>query len=260
MDRERVLSCFHGRKNVVMKLINLHTPRFHFIIILTVAMLLVFSIFLMVNQIERPVAVARATLRVMPLGDSITYGVGSTTRGGYRVKLWQDCATAHLHVTFVGSQIDGPASLPYRENEGHPGWRINQIASRVVDWLKTYQPQVILLQIGTNDIVYNDHVSTAPQRLRSLLLQISETLPNAKILVAQITPLRNTRWDAEVVTYNAAIPAMVTSLAAQGLPVRYVDMYHAVPVSNLGDGIHPNDSGYASMASVWYHGLHAAIK
>lgn len=244
-----------------MNLHNLHIPRLRFVILLAFATLLVFSIFFMASLTkQQPTAVARASVRVMPLGDSITYGVGSTTRGGYRVKLWQDCATAHLRVTFVGSQVAGPGSLPSRENEGHPGWRINQISGRVVRWLKTYQPQVILLQIGTNDIVFNDHVSTAPQRLRSLLLQISATLPTAKIIVAQITPLRKPGWNAEVQTYNAQIPAMVTSLADQGIHVSYVDMYHAVPMSDLNDGIHPNDSGYAAMATVWYKGLRAVLK
>src|SRR5258708_1189046 len=33
------------------------------------------------------------TIRIMPLGDSITYGQGSTDYGGYRLPLWHDLST-----------------------------------------------------------------------------------------------------------------------------------------------------------------------
>jgi len=196
----------------------------------------------------------------MPLGDSITAGVGSSTHGGYRTQLWQDCMDAHWHVQFVGSQVSGPASLPERQNEGHPGWRIAQISTHVVNWLQTYKPQIVLLQIGTNDINYHDSVSSAPARLRSLLLQITSTLPGTTVIVAQITPLRNPVLNAQVIAYNRTIPSIVNGLAAQDVPVHYVDMYDAVSVSALKDGIHPNDSGYSAMAGVWYQGLRALLK
>jgi lysophospholipase L1-like esterase len=32
-------------------------------------------------------------------------------------------------------------------------------------------------------------------------------------------------------------------------------MYDAVPLSDVGDGIHPDDAGYARMANVWYAAL-----
>jgi lysophospholipase L1-like esterase len=252
-----------------------HSPHFRLVIGLLVVLLLISAVFLTLNLIRKPVAaqssitpgsinsmpiVSPGTIKVMPLGDSITAGVGSSTRSGYRAQLWKDCTTARLQVQFVGSQISGPASLTDRQHEGHPGWRIGQISSHVVSWLQLYKPQVVLLQIGTNDIVYHDSVSSAPMRLRSLILQITSTLPGTTVIVAQITPLRNPLLNAQVITYNRAIPSIVRELAARDLPVRYVDMYHAVPISDLDDGIHPNDSGYAAMAAVWYQALQTLLK
>jgi lysophospholipase L1-like esterase len=195
------------------------------------------------------------SIRIMPLGDSITFGIRSTTGGGYRLPLWDEFAAAHLHVIFVGSKNSGPTSLPDTANEGHPGWRIDQISSRIVLWLQKYQPQIILLQIGTNDIIQNYHVATAPQRLLSLLTLITATLPAATLFVAEVTPLANPRLNAEIIAFNRTIPPMVSALHAQGRRVRYVDMYDAVPVSDIGDRIHPDDQGYARMAAMWYRTL-----
>ncbi len=194
-------------------------------------------------------------IKIMPLGDSITYGAGSSTGGGYRLQLWNDLRARGFAIDFVGSVLTGPASFD-RENEGLPGWKINQIAAKVVNWLMTYRPSIILLHIGTNDIFKNDDPAQAPIRLSHLLNLITTTLPGVTVIVAQILPLlRSARLNAEVVAYNAAIPRIVQAEVAQGKHVHYVDMYDAVAPSMLPDQIHPNDAGYAVMAKVWLHAL-----
>ena len=194
-------------------------------------------------------------IKIMPLGDSITYGEGSSTEGGYRFQLWNDLRAHGFPIDFVGSVQTGPASFD-RENEGHPGWKINQIAARVVNWLMTYRPSIILLHIGTNDFVKNDDPAQAPARLSYLLNLITTTLPGVTVIVAQILPLaRSARLNAEVVAYNATIPRIVQADVAKGKHVHYVDMYHVVPPSMLPDQIHPNDTGYALMAKVWLYAL-----
>jgi lysophospholipase L1-like esterase len=194
-------------------------------------------------------------IKIMPLGDSITYGEGSSTGGGYRFQLWNDLRARGFPIDFVGSLQTGPASFD-REHEGHPGWKINQIAAQVVNWLMTYRPHIILLHIGTNDFVKNDDPTQAPARLSQLLNLITTTLPGATVIVAQILPLpRSARLNAEVVAYNATIPRIMQANVAQGKHVQYVDMYHAVPPSMLPDQIHPDDAGYALMAKVWLYAL-----
>jgi lysophospholipase L1-like esterase len=203
-----------------------------------------------------PLVTANSTgIKIMPLGDSITYGAGSSTGGGYRFQLWNDLKARGFPLDFVGSLQTGPASFD-RENEGHPGWKINQIAAQVVNWLMTYRPNIILLHIGTNDFVKNDDPALAPARLSYLLNLITTTLPGVTVIVAQILPLaRSARLNAEVVAYNAAIPRIVQADVTQGKHVHYVDMYHVVPPSMLPDQIHPNDTGYALMAKVWLDAL-----
>ncbi len=224
-----------------------------------VGFLLLFCLALVSPNLPSPqISLVRANstrIKIMPLGDSITYGVGSSTVGGYRFQLWDDLRVRGFPIDFVGSVQTGPASFD-RENEGLPGWKINQIAAKVVTWLMTYRPSIILLHIGTNDIFKNDDPAHAPARLSHLLNLITTTLPGVTVIVAQILPLlRSARLNAEVVAYNATIPRIVQAEVAQGKHVQYVDMYDAVPPSMLPDQIHPNDAGYALMAKVWLYAL-----
>jgi lysophospholipase L1-like esterase len=194
-------------------------------------------------------------IRIMPLGDSITAGIGTIDRGGYREPLWEKCQIARWDVTFVGSQQDGPSSLLDRNNEGHPGWRIDQISARVVGWLEATQPQIILLHIGTNDIIQGYSPAVAAARLQYLLDQITTTEPNADVIIAQIIPLGRPLLDIRVAEYNSYIPIIAHQMAARGKHVICIDMYNIVPTSDLVDGIHPDVAGYALMANEWYQAL-----
>ncbi|SCF27692.1 ricin-type beta-trefoil lectin domain protein [Micromonospora mirobrigensis] len=194
-------------------------------------------------------------VRVMPLGDSITEG--TQVPGGYRIGLWQRLANGRYTTDFVGSQYNGPGSLGDHDHEGHPGWRIDQIDANIVGWLNSYQPHTLLLHIGTNDILQNYNVSTAPNRLSTLIDRITSTAPAAEVFVAQLTPLANSGQEAAVRTFNAAVPGIVQAKANAGRHVHLVDMHSAVPTADLIDGIHPTATGYDRMAAAWYAALQA---
>ena len=192
--------------------------------------------------------------RVMPLGDSITDGVG-VGGGGYRVGLWQRLAQNGYTTDFVGSGYNGPASLGDHDHEGHSGWRIDQVDANIVGWLRTYTPRTVLLHIGTNDISQNRDLANAPARLAALVDKITSTSPQTDVFVATLIPVSYA--DAKVRAYNAAIPGIVSSRAANGKKVHLVDMYDAVSVSDLTDGVHPNAAGYDKMAAAWFAALRA---
>ncbi|MCX5069446.1 ricin-type beta-trefoil lectin domain protein [Micromonospora lupini] len=192
-------------------------------------------------------------VRVMPLGDSITEG--TQVPGGYRIGLWQRLATNRYTVDLVGSQFNGPASLGDHDHQGHPGWRIDQIDANIVGWLNTQRPQTVLLHIGTNDILQNYNVSTAPNRLSTLIDKITATVPTAEVFVAQIIPISNSGQDAAARTFNAAIPGIVQSKVNAGKRVHVVDMHSALTTADLIDGVHPTAGGYDKMAARWYSAL-----
>ena len=184
-------------------------------------------------------------IRIMPLGDSITDGYDIP--GGYRIELENLIPNSN----FVGSLQNGPGELVDKDHEGHIGWRIDQLQSDIVSWLQSSNPEMILLMIGTNDMIGNYDVANAPQRLSNLIDTISQTSPNADILVASITPLANGEMQQRANVYNDSIVGIVQQKRDAGKKVHYVDMHTVITVSDLPDGIHPSANGYTKMAQKW---------
>ncbi|MER5458655.1 FG-GAP-like repeat-containing protein [Micromonospora sp. NPDC002389] len=197
-----------------------------------------------------------AALRVMPLGDSITYGVGvdNPDGTGYRARLF-DGLKDDAVLDLVGSQSSG--TLPDKNHEGHPGWRIDQIDRLVECAIPRYRPNVVLLHIGTNDMSRNFEVAGAPARLDALIGKIVRLAPETTLLVAQLVPAYNAGTNSQVQAYNRAIPGIVAKHAAAGKRVRVVDM-SAVTRDDLTDSVHPNADGYRKMADAFLGAVRAA--
>ena len=71
---------------------------------------------------------------ILPLGDSITAGTGSSDGGGYRVELFKQAVANSQSITFVGTLASGPTTVsgkPFpRSHEGHSGFVIDTIPQR----------------------------------------------------------------------------------------------------------------------------------
>src|SRR5579859_5288990 len=151
------------------------------------------------------------TIKIMPLGDSITAGWPGLAYGGYRRRLGLLLTGDGYHIDFVGSLQIGAGVMPDPDNEGHYGWNITQIKAGIDTrgWLETYQPDLVLLHIGTNDL-HEPDPAAAPDRLSALLDDILGRLPRVKVIVAQIIPYRP-GMDPLHQAYNAAIPGLVAA-------------------------------------------------
>ncbi|MBM9502975.1 SGNH/GDSL hydrolase family protein [Actinacidiphila acididurans] len=206
-------------------------------------------------QAAVPSAVRQAALRVMPLGDSITWGVGSSTGNGYRGPLFTALTGEGYVPDFVGSGRGGTMTDP--DNEGHSGWRIDQIAGITDSVLATYKPDVVTLMIGTNDLNQNYQVSTAPDRLRALVDRITADAPGATVLLADLTVSTSDPVVQAAPAYDAAVGRIVQAEQTAGKHVAYVDM-GALTSADLSDSLHPNDSGYQKMAAAWNQGIQGA--
>jgi len=196
-------------------------------------------------------------LKIMPLGDSITYGQGAA--GGYRAPLFRLLVNANYNVNFVGSQNDNaPTWFPQPNHEGHSGYRIDQIQSGFLGWVQsTSTPDIILLLIGTNDYGQNKDPNNATNRLDQLITLITKNVPDAKLIVANLT-LRTDYPSLETSIekgFNPYVPAIVAKHAALGQHVSFVDMHSALGASDLGDNLHPNQSGYNKMATTWFNAI-----
>jgi len=214
---------------------------------------------------------------ILPLGDSITFGEGSSG-GGYRVELFRQAVQASQRITFIGTAPpNGPtdvAGQPFpRAHQGHQGFVIDTggfaptaSLSLVLDGaLPVLDPHIVLLMAGTNDVNGNNDLAGAPARLVGLLDQLDTSEPEALVVVAQLTPTRDAVLNARIEAFNAAIAEELAALAAAGRHVAVVDMYTPFVQTPdyqsalLFDRLHPNDAGYAVMANVWYEAIRAIL-
>ncbi|WP_143167842.1 GDSL-type esterase/lipase family protein [Chroogloeocystis siderophila] len=203
------------------------------------------------------------TPKVMPLGDSITAGQHAVqpTPGTYRIQLWKNLRADNLSVDFVGSQFNGPPSLGDKNHEGHGGWTINQIAGLVDQGsIKTYQPQIVLLMIGTNDVLRGHSLNTITGDLSNLIDRISQDSSNTRIFVSSIAPIdpaiRGTTRANLAKSFNALLSDFVSEKVAQGKKVTYVNAGGSLDLTELvPDGVHPNVSGYNKIGNAWYDTL-----
>jgi len=199
--------------------------------------------------------------KILPLGDSITDGVGGSG-GAYRVELFRQAVANNKNITFVGSKANGPTTVDGktfpRNHEGYSGYSINQIANVVPSPALNGDPNIILLMIGTNDSWVeenNNGPQVMAQRLGALIDKIINSKPNALLAVAVITP-RNDYAKQWADSYVAVIPGVVNERINQGFNVILVDQYKGFPANGLGsDNLHPNDTGYRFMGQTWYNAI-----
>ncbi len=215
---------------------------------------------------------------ILPLGDSITEGwLPSGGVGGYRVELFSQAVLAGKNITFVGSQTsaNAPGTVQNRafpkNHEGHDGYTIDGgsgssgIAGTITDQaMSKYHPNIVLLMIGTNDVNGNIDTANAPTRLGNLIDEITTDAPTALVVVASIIPIASGN-NANAMAYNAKLPGLVSTRAAAGKHVIFVDNYAAFikdpsyQTSEMSNYLHPNTAGYAVLGDSFYAALGAYL-
>lgn len=181
------------------------------------------------------------SLRILPLGDSITWGfVNGAGSNGYRERLLANLKSSGYTVDFVGTQKSG--NMADNDNQGFSGYTISQIRGVAGGGL-AFKPNVVLLHAGTNDLnrgnPSNEPDSQAPARLGQLLDDVLKAVPNAVVIVAKIIPSRLAGLNANIKTFNNALPAIVAARVSKGSKVSIVDMSVLSTSSELGDVVHP---------------------
>ena len=199
---------------------------------------------------------AQITTRIMPLGNSITRGGGSTGEVGYRRPLYLLLEQSGYQFDFVGSQVHGSYTDFDREHEGHGGYRADQLRDTIIYWLDDHPADIILLHIGINDIAGGNE---DPAEVEALLdsIDVWETLNSqpVTIIVARIV-LRWDGQDPETMAFNDSVEAIVLNRILLGDDLIMVDMENAlIYPDDLYDGVHPNDIGYSKLANVWYNSM-----
>lgn len=201
--------------------------------------------------LDHGAAHAATPLRVMPLGDSITLGVGDGTadgvQDGYRCALKVKLAAAGQTIDYVGSQTSGPPQCPGHDvqHEGHSGWTTTQLLGQTAQWVAAADPDVVLLMIGTNDIKLRQWDGLT-DRLGQLIDLIHTTRPGTIVIVSDIVQYQTTdqatinAWNA----YRDAVPAVAATHDA------HLAVNSTITTGMLADGIHPKQCAYDN-AMTW---------
>lgn len=198
-------------------------------------------------------------LRIMPLGASITYGVGSSSGNGYRRGVRARLEAAGNPVHMVGSHSAG--SMRDAANEGWPGFVVDEVRAKAAQYAPAYRPNLVLLNAGTNDCIRGlDLAGAVRERTRALLEAVWTASPRATVVVSTLLVNRSPPTESNVGLYNADLRGLVADLQAQGRRVVLVDMQgnDGPTMDDLVDDTHPGDAGYEKMANVWMKGIRDA--
>ena len=199
----------------------------------------------------------RRPVRILPLGDSITMGLGSP--GGYREYLYQNLTSMGYNVVFVCNEDNNPAVMKEENryttsrasHEGHSNWEIDHIASNIELWFTfMVHPDIILLHIGTNDFGHKHNISGAIDRLERLISMICKLRPDAHLIVTNLLEREEPTNNNVQTQFNPFVEERVQRQSSK-CSVRFLDMRAFVPLDDMPDKLHPNSVGYENMAVAW---------
>ncbi|KNG91594.1 hypothetical protein ANOM_000167 [Aspergillus nomiae NRRL 13137] len=191
---------------------------------------------------------ARVPLRLMPLGGSVTKGVGSSHGTGYRKALLELLQAQNFEVCMVGSRRTGP--MPNNDHEGWRGNRIDEITNKAMKSVERLMPNLLTVNAGSNDCIQAFRVDEAGQRMNDLLEYIWHASPNSTVLLSTL-----------LVNSDKQFRAQAEKKAALQRRIILVDLYNDGPhVDGLVDGIHPNDEEYDEVALLWFNGIQRTLE
>lgn len=239
-------------------------------------------------------------VKILSLGDSITDGYW--TSGAYRKYMYHDLEQMGYNIDMVGPKGSNSNTFTYNgqsvsyddNNAGYSGYAIQEMTTKEhrsgiletiqgtwyngQNMIAAYQPDIVLLQIGTNDILsnYNDGITDRLENLVNVILQdldadstvFVSTIPDIDAYIRAdwlgsygINAWGSTQEEKDqlmetvtgcIDTYNTSIYNLVLKMQSEGKNVQFADINSVVDYqTDLHDGVHPNEAGYENMGNYW---------
>lgn len=257
-------------------------------------------------QVE-PVSAASDPVKIIAMGDSITHGYINGDNGYRKYFCYGLQQNGITNFDMVGPNNNWTDSATYDWNgttitydpahAGYSGYAIQKIGSRqglqetIFDttytdgdvsgnMMEVYQPDVIMLQIGTNDVL-DAQLTGIGDRLEELVDKLIPYVSgDGQVLylasIPDIDAAKKYDWlgayqwtygvsyesdpekfvatvQAAVDDYNTIVKNLVAKKQAEGAHIEFSDINSTINVSagDLEDGVHPNEQGYAKMGQYW---------
>lgn len=206
---------------------------------------------------------AQQTVKVMPFGASI---VSKCWRANLQAKLKNAGIKNFDFVGTMKSSCSGTAVD--QDHEGHPGSLATDFAKNgnLTGWLNANPPDVIVMLLGTNDVLLGKKpVNEVLAAYDVLLGQMRAKNPNVQIVFSNLLPLDPARWPQTaadgIKELNTAIAAYAPTKKTVTSPVYFIDNFSGFDaVKDTTDGEHPNDAGNEKMATKFFEATKSAIQ
>lgn len=226
---------------------------------------------LFTSVLDIPDCQAEGPVNIMPVGDSITFGLGE--EGGYRKYLDYTLRNKGIEFDLVGPEGNNSSSFVYNgqncQYDGNhagysgftikqqypvPSWGENGLLERLQkkNAVKQAQPDIVLLIIGTNDMTANRNLNDCENDLHSLIDYILGDMPEDGVIFMGSIP-EFTAYGGNpqrVAGYNDTVKKVAESY---GDNVRFADIHGSLNgmADMSSDNLHPNGTGYEKMGKFW---------
>lgn len=146
-------------------------------------------------------------------------------------------------------------------NSGFAGNTTKDILNDMENRIYKYNPTKVFINIGTNDIEYDDSSKVNEQvyqNIVSIVEQIKQHRNKCKVYIVSILPVNNNLPGANE-RHNSEIKEINQKLNAYAATndVVYIDAYNELLSSDgmfdgeyTSDGLHPNNLGYAKLTEI----------
>lgn len=180
------------------------------------------------------------------IGDSITSG-DQTSKGNSSAYPWlcgEDLKVNHTQISYCGIPL---VNGNYYTYQGAPQIGMESAYFNLMqpnhqpnkDWDFTqYTPDVIVTNLGTNDIWLNVSASNFQSKYSAFIQKLTNQFPKAKILV--MIPFSK--------VYQEEIKDMVVTGYSTNNNIKVIETENWLSLTDFADGSHPNDNGHAIIA------------
>ncbi|KAI0901214.1 carbohydrate esterase family 3 protein [Annulohypoxylon nitens] len=211
---------------------------------------------------ENSTSIAKGVpLRIMSLGASLVRGEFSTDSNGFRKTMRNQLVELGIPVNMVGSQRFG--DMLDNDLEAYGGNRVSQIYEHATHIVPQLQPNVFLIQVGTNNVLQNRDVDKAGTDMENFIDYLLKTSPRSTVIFS--TCLTNTVPDCEpkILDVNQQYRELIKKYVSK--PVLLAEMHPSEgfpdrpEAADIGpDGTHPSDHGYDLMGYIFTKGIQEA--
>lgn len=171
-------------------------------------------------------AVLAAPVKILAFGDSLTAGYGLPEGDGFAPQLQQALEKMGREVTVINGGLSGDTTAGGLSR---------------LDWMLADKPDVVILELGANDMLRGLSPEEARANLDATIQRIKQS--GAKLLLTGMRAARNMGAD-----YKERFDAIYPDLAAaHGVPLYpfFLEGVAAKPELNQQDGLHPTKDGIA---------------